>query len=122
MILALLVVGAGGAVFLLLQTRVSFTNTLAAAVQVVVAGAPPVVVPAGATVKLPASFGKTLVAEWELVRPISADSAPMGETMHGSTSWCGARAASCTPRRRRGRVRPPTSRRSSRTPRRSRCG
>lgn len=84
-ILALLVVGAGGAVFLLLQTRVSFTNTLAAAVQVVVAGAPPVVVPAGATVKLPASFGKTLVAEWELVRPISADSAPMGETMHGST-------------------------------------
>ena len=77
-ILALLVVGAGGAVFLLLQTRVSFTNTLAAAVQVVVAGAPPVVVPAGATVKLPASFGKTLVAEWELVRPISADSAPDG--------------------------------------------
>ena len=53
--------------------------------RVVVGGAPPAVVAAGATVKLPAPSGETVVAEWELVRPISADSAPMGEEMRGST-------------------------------------
>jgi hypothetical protein len=85
MILVLLVIGAGGAVYLLLRPRVAFTNNLAAPVRVVVGGEQPVIVAAGATVKLPASSGKTIVAEWELVRPISADSAPMGEVMRGST-------------------------------------
>lgn len=85
MILVLLVIGAGGAVYLLLRPRVAFTNNLAAPVRVVVGTEPPAVVSAGATVKLPASFGRTIVAEWELVRPISADSAPMGEAMRGST-------------------------------------
>ena len=78
-------VGAAAAVFLLLQAACRIHQQLAAPVQVWWAEEPPVVVPAGETVKLPAPFGQTLVAEWELVRPISADSAPMGETMHGST-------------------------------------
>lgn len=84
-ILLLLVVGVGVGAFLLLRPRVAFTNTLAAPVRVVVGGAPPRTVAPGATVGLPASLGKTVVAEWELVQPISADSAPMGEAVHGST-------------------------------------
>lgn len=84
-ILALLVVGAGGAAYLLLRPQVAFTNNLAAPVRVVIGGAPAAVVAPGATVKLPASSRSMVVAEWELVRPISADSAPMGEEMRGST-------------------------------------
>jgi len=91
LIFVLLVVAAGAAGFLLLRPRLAFTNTLAAPVNVAVAGGTPVSVPAGATVKLPLPFGKTVVAEWELVRPISADSAPMGEVVRGSAVLRGAR-------------------------------
>jgi hypothetical protein len=85
LVLVLLVLGAGGAVFLLFKPRLAFTNRLAAPVRVAVSGGAPVTVPARGTVQLPAAFGRTLVAEWELVRPISADSSPMGEPMRGST-------------------------------------
>jgi hypothetical protein len=77
LIIVLLVIAAGAAGFLLFRPRLAFTNTLAAPVNVAVGGAAPVSVPAGGTVRLPLPFGKTVVAEWELVRPISADSAPM---------------------------------------------
>ncbi len=85
LVLVLLVLAAGGAAFLLLRPRLTFTNRLAAPVRVAVSGGVPVTVLPGATVRLPGSFGKTLVAEWELVRPLSADSSPMGEPMRGST-------------------------------------
>jgi hypothetical protein len=91
LIIVLLVIAAGAAGFLLFRPRLAFTNTLAAPVNVAVGGAAPVSVPAGGTVRLPLPFGKTVVAEWELVRPISADSAPMGEVMHGSTVLRGPR-------------------------------
>jgi hypothetical protein len=84
-LLLLLVIAAGAAVFLLVKPRLAFTNGLAAPVRVAVGGGAPIVIPAGETAQLSPSFGRTLVAEWELVRPLSADSAPMGETVHGST-------------------------------------
>lgn len=85
LVLVLLLVGAGGAAFLLFKPRLAFTNRLAAPVRVALSGATPVTVPAGATAQLSGSFGRTLVAEWELIRPMSADSAPMGEPIRGST-------------------------------------
>src|SRR5262249_26189812 len=81
----LLVVGAGAAVFLLVKPHLAFTNRLAAPVRVAIGGGAPVTVRAGETARLGASFGGTLVAEWEMVRPLSADSAPMGESLRGST-------------------------------------
>lgn len=85
LVLGLALVGAGGAAFLLLKPHLAFTNRLAAPVRVAVSGGPPVTVPAGATMQLPAGLGRTLVAEWEMVRPMSADSSPMGEPVRGST-------------------------------------
>jgi hypothetical protein len=35
--------------------------------------------------------GRTLVAEWEMIRPLSADSQPMGETVKGAVVLRGAR-------------------------------
>ncbi|MEO7987419.1 MAG: hypothetical protein ABI766_12880 [Gemmatimonadales bacterium] len=90
-ILGLLLVAAGAGVFLLLRPRLVFTNSLAAPIRVVAGDTPPRAMPPGGTVQLPGSFGKTLVVEWELVRPISADSAPMGEEMRGSIVVKGAR-------------------------------
>jgi hypothetical protein len=83
-LLLLLVAGAAAAVFLLLKPHVAFSNGLAAPVQVSVGGKAPVRVSAGETARLSAPFGRMLVTEWEMIRPLSADSAPMGETIHGS--------------------------------------
>jgi hypothetical protein len=81
----LFLVGAGAAVFLLMRPHLEFTNGLAAPVRIVVGGRKPVTVAAGEAARLPVPRGETVVAEWDLVRPLSADSAPMGETVHGST-------------------------------------
>lgn len=85
LVVVLLLVGAAGAGYLLLKPRLAFTNRLAAPVRVALNGSTPVTVPAGATTRLSGAFGRTIVAEWELVRPLSADSAPMGEPVRGST-------------------------------------
>ena len=84
-LLLLLVVAGGAAGFLLLKPHLAFTNGLAAPVRVAVAGGAPVTVSSGGTARLSLPFGRTVVAEWELVRPLSADSAPMGEPVRGST-------------------------------------
>jgi hypothetical protein len=84
-VVVLLLVAAGGAGYLLLMPRLAFTNRLAAPVRVALNGGTPMTVPPGATARLSGSFGRTIVAEWELVRPLSADSAPMGEPVRGST-------------------------------------
>ena len=81
----LLVIAGGAALVLLIRPHLVFTNTLVAPVRVAIGGREPVTVRAGQTARLSAPFGQTLVAEWELVRPLSADSAPMGEVIHGST-------------------------------------
>jgi hypothetical protein len=67
-----------------LQPRVRFTNRLVAPVRLVVGDDPARTVAAGETVTVRAPRGRTLVAEWEMVRPLSADSQPMGELVKGA--------------------------------------
>ncbi len=82
--LILLLAGAAGAIVLLGRPRLRFTNRLAAPVRVSVGQGTPTVVAAGTTATVPIARNRTLVAEWELVRPLSADSTPMGEEVRGS--------------------------------------
>jgi len=68
---------------LLNRSRVQFTNRLAAPVRVVLGGQPHTLAP-GETVKLAVPRSGASVAEWELVRPLSADGKPMGEEIRGA--------------------------------------
>ena len=80
----LLALAATGAVYLLVgRSRLRFTNRLAAPVEVSVAGRADTV-PPGGTVELALPRGGTSVAEWELIRPLSADDRPMGEEVRGA--------------------------------------
>ncbi|HYC32195.1 MAG TPA: hypothetical protein VEB59_07880 [Gemmatimonadales bacterium] len=85
-LLLLLVLLAAGvtAALLLRRARLRFTNRLAAPVQVVLGGGEPRRVAPGETVTLKVPKGGTLVAEWSMVRPLSADGQPMGEAIAGS--------------------------------------
>jgi hypothetical protein len=70
--------------FVVLQPRLRFTNRLVAPVRLGVGeGASRTVAP-GATVTVRVPRGRTLVAEWEMIRPLSADSQPMGEAVQGA--------------------------------------
>ena len=68
---------------LLDRTRVRFTNRLAAPVRLVLGGDPRIVAP-GETVVLAVLREGDAVAEWEMVRPPSADNKPMGEEIRGA--------------------------------------
>lgn len=92
LLLLLALLGAVAAVFLLRgRARLRFTNRLAAPVTLVVGGAPARTVRPGETATVPLARGRTLVAEWSLVRPLSADGRPMGEEMKGSLVLRGPR-------------------------------
>jgi hypothetical protein len=84
-LLLLILVAAAGAVVLLLRPHVEFANALAGPVRLVVGDDPPRAVPPGAAVRVAVGRGKTMVAQWELERPLSADGKPMGEELHGSS-------------------------------------
>jgi hypothetical protein len=84
-LLLLLVAGAAAGVYLLLRPRLEFTNTLAAPVRLVIGDAPPRTVAPGERIRISIARGRTLVTQWELVRPMSADATPMGEEMRGSS-------------------------------------
>ncbi len=77
----LLVAALGAAAFFAARPTFSFTNGLVAPVRLVVNDAAGTVAP-GETVKARVSRDR-VVAEWELVRPLSADSQPMGEPVRG---------------------------------------
>jgi hypothetical protein len=83
-LLLLLALGFGGGVLLLLRPKLDFTNRLAAPVSLSAGTVGPRTVAPGETVRLSIPRGRTLVAEWELVRPLSADGTPMGEAVKGS--------------------------------------
>jgi hypothetical protein len=70
--------------------RIHFTNRLAAPIQLSVAGRPRQTVAPGETVSGRIPGGRTVVAEWEMVRPLSADNKPMGEEVRGSVVLGGA--------------------------------
>ena len=78
----LLVAALGAALYFAARPTFSFTNGLAAPVLLVVNDASGTVEP-GETVKARVSRDR-LVAEWKLVRPLSADRRPMGEEVRGS--------------------------------------
>ncbi len=78
----LLIAALGAAAFFAVRPTFAFTNGLVAPVRLVVNGAAGIVAP-GETVKAKVSRDR-VVAEWELVRPLSADSQPMGEVVRGS--------------------------------------
>jgi hypothetical protein len=65
------------------QPRLRFTNALAAPVRLT-AGEKSRTIAPGETVTVPANRGRTLVAQWEMQRPLSADRKPMGEPIVGS--------------------------------------
>ena len=80
----LLALAATAAVYLFLgRTRFRFTNRLAAPVRLAV-GERVDTVPRGVTVELDVPRGGSPVAEWELIRPLSADEKPMGEEIRGA--------------------------------------
>ncbi|HEY7613535.1 MAG TPA: hypothetical protein VH764_11110 [Gemmatimonadales bacterium] len=65
------------------RTRLRFTNRLAAPVRLAIDGKVDTV-PRWATIDLEVPRGGTSVAEWELIRPLSADEKPMGEEIRGA--------------------------------------
>ncbi len=84
LLVTLLVAVAGAGVMRLLRPRLAFTNTLAGPVRLVVGEKPPQIVAPGAEVRIGIGRGETLVAQWELVRPLSADGQPMGAEVRGT--------------------------------------
>lgn len=70
--------------FVVLSPRLRFTNRLVAPVRLAVGEETPRTVAPGASVTLRVPRGRMLVAEWEMMRPLSADSQPMGDVVKGA--------------------------------------
>jgi hypothetical protein len=85
LLVLVLVAAAALGVVLLLRPHVEFTNGLAGPVKLVVGDDPPRTLAPGAAVRAAVSRGNTVVAQWELQRPLSADGKPMGEEVRGSS-------------------------------------
>ena len=83
-LVALLLAAAGAGAMRLLRPGLVFTNRLAGPVRLSVGEAAPRTVAPGAQLRVSVPRGKTLVAQWELVRPLSADGQPMGVEVRGS--------------------------------------
>jgi hypothetical protein len=81
--LALLIAGPV-AWYLLRPPKLVFTNALAAPVWLAVGQGAPVMIAPGATHKASLKRSGSLVLQWNLARPLSADQRPMGEEMRGS--------------------------------------
>jgi hypothetical protein len=91
LVVIVLAAGAAAGVLLLLRPHLVFTNRLLAPVRLTVADAPARTVAPSATVRVGLARGATLVATWELVRPLSANDRPMGEELRGSIVLRGPR-------------------------------
>src|SRR5688572_11151185 len=84
LVLVVVVAGVLAAFYLVSRPTLVFANRLAGPVRVTVDAGETHLVPPGQSQKVKVPRGKTLVAMWELVRPLSADERPMGEEMRGS--------------------------------------
>ncbi len=91
MLLLLLLGGAIAGFLLFGRSRLRFTNRLTAPVRLVLGTDAPRTIEPDETVTLSLPRGRTLVAEWALVRPLSADGQPMGEEIRGSLVLRGPR-------------------------------
>jgi hypothetical protein len=85
LLLVLLLAAAAAGVMLLLRPQLVFTNRLAGPVRLVVGDGAPRTVAPGASARQRVPRGQTLVMQWELIRPLSADGQPMGEVVRGSS-------------------------------------
>ncbi|MGH7508428.1 MAG: hypothetical protein ACREMZ_03030 [Gemmatimonadales bacterium] len=83
LLLLLLCAGVAG-YYLISRPRLVFSNRLAGAVRLAIAEGDTRTIPPGQSVRVSVPRGRTLVALWELVRPLSADGRPMGEEVRGS--------------------------------------
>ena len=91
-LLALLaLVGGLGAYYLASRPTLVFTNRLAGPVRLAVDSGTSQIIPPREARRVRVPRGKTLVAVWELVRPLSADGRAMGEEVRGSAVVPGAR-------------------------------
>jgi hypothetical protein len=82
--LALVVVAGLVVWYLLSRPKLIFTNTLAAPIWLTVGPQRPTKLGPGQSQRFRISGGNSLVVEWNLVRPLSANQRPMGEELRGS--------------------------------------
>ncbi len=82
--LALLVVAVLVVWYVLSRPKLIFTNTLAAPIWLTVGPQRPTMLGPGQSQRFGISGGNSLVVEWNLVRPLSANQRPMGEELRGS--------------------------------------
>lgn len=81
----LLFLGAGLAVvYWFTRPQLRFSNGLIAPVRLTLGDSPPQSIAPGTSVRLPTPWRRSVLVSWELVRPLSADATPMGESMGGS--------------------------------------
>ncbi len=86
LLLLLLIVIAGtlAGAYAVGRPRLTLHNRLAAPIRVTAGDAAARTLGPGASARIPAPWGKSLLVSWELVRPLSADGVPMGEAVNGS--------------------------------------
>jgi hypothetical protein len=81
----LLVTGAALAVvYWLARPQIRFTNGLIAPVRLTMDNDPAQTIAPGTSARVGAPWRKSVLVSWELIRPLSADGRPMGETLGGS--------------------------------------
>jgi hypothetical protein len=68
----------------LTRPRLVFTNQLAAPIRLAIGENAPITLPPGKSIQKMLSGSRAIVAQWELVRPLSADGRPMGSVVRGS--------------------------------------
>lgn len=82
--LLLAVAAAGAAGYALTRPHLVFTNQLAGSVRLILGTGPPRTILPGETVRQSLARGGSTVAQWSLVRPLSANERPMGSEVRGS--------------------------------------
>jgi hypothetical protein len=70
--------------YLLRRARLVFTNELAAPIWLAVGQGEPVMLAPGTSLTRGLSGDRSIVVQWNLARPLSADERPMGEELRGS--------------------------------------
>jgi hypothetical protein len=84
LLVLVLVAAALVAWYLLARPQVVFTNELAAPIWLAVGQGAPVNLESGATQTIGVPGSGSVVVQWNLARPLSADQRPMGEELRGS--------------------------------------
>jgi hypothetical protein len=85
LLLVLLLLGAAAVGwYFVSRPRLLFTNGLAGPVRLAADEQAPLTLVPGETARLMTPRGRTMVASWELVRPLSAEGRPMGSEVRGS--------------------------------------